>query len=92
MSGSCWADHAVRIAHACSHRIREEYSQNWFVDGLPAAQLAEDPASKAQFLSIGFDLGRWVDEEKVKPAILTVFVFSETHFCKSDAIVPSQPL
>ena len=41
-----------------NERIREDYSLNWLVDGLPAAELKQDTSSGQIFYEIGFDLGR----------------------------------
>jgi transmembrane 9 superfamily protein 2/4 len=38
-------------------RIKEEYSVNWIVDGLPAARMGEDRKTGKTFYSIGFELG-----------------------------------
>jgi len=39
-------------------RIRESYSYNWLVDGLPAARAKQDNRSGEIFYSIGFELGK----------------------------------
>lgn len=41
-----------------NERIKEDYSLNWLVDGLPAAELKQDTSSGQIFYEIGFDLGR----------------------------------
>ncbi|KAI9092167.1 hypothetical protein DFS34DRAFT_717897 [Phlyctochytrium arcticum] len=40
-----------------NQRIKEDYQQNWFVDGLPVASLMEDDNTKEMFYNVGFDLG-----------------------------------
>ncbi|PVG01267.1 hypothetical protein CPB86DRAFT_805430 [Serendipita vermifera] len=40
-----------------NERIREDYSINWFVDGLPAAEMKQDENTKEIFYDMGFDLG-----------------------------------
>jgi transmembrane 9 superfamily protein 2/4 len=42
-------------------RIEEEYNFNWVIDGLPAAQLYEDDASKEIFYNAGVPLGFFED-------------------------------
>ncbi|KAJ3339749.1 hypothetical protein HDU93_007865 [Gonapodya sp. JEL0774] len=39
-------------------RVREEYSHNWFVDGLPAGHEMEDRATQERFYEVGFAVGR----------------------------------
>ena len=39
-------------------RIAESMSQNWLVDGLPAAEMKQDEATKELFYSAGFSLGQ----------------------------------
>ncbi|KAG8788117.1 hypothetical protein FRC15_006081 [Serendipita sp. 397] len=38
-------------------RIREDYSINWLVDGLPAGEVKEDTNTGEVFYDLGFDLG-----------------------------------
>ncbi|KAI8799276.1 hypothetical protein BJ742DRAFT_846841 [Cladochytrium replicatum] len=38
--------------------IREEYSINWVVDGLPAAKMSLDKTTEKKFYAIGFELGK----------------------------------
>ncbi|KAG8816109.1 hypothetical protein FRC17_000460, partial [Serendipita sp. 399] len=40
-----------------NERIREDYSINWLVDGLPAAEVKEDTKTGDVFYDLGFDLG-----------------------------------
>lgn len=40
-----------------AERIAESYSQNWLVDGLPAAEMKQDEVTKELFYSAGFALG-----------------------------------
>lgn len=40
-----------------SQRIAEHYSQNWLIDGLPAAEMKQDGVTKELFYSAGFALG-----------------------------------
>lgn len=40
-----------------TQRIQEYYSQNWLVDGLPAAEMKQDEVTKELFYSAGFALG-----------------------------------
>ncbi|TPX55876.1 hypothetical protein PhCBS80983_g04948 [Powellomyces hirtus] len=44
-------------------RIKEHYQQNWFVDGLPVAQLMENAQTAEKFYSIGFQLGQYETED-----------------------------
>ncbi|KAJ3092688.1 hypothetical protein HK102_004150 [Quaeritorhiza haematococci] len=46
-----------------NERVMEEYHMNWFVDGLPAAQLAKDRKTGQIFYSMGFPLGFLAKEE-----------------------------
>lgn len=40
-----------------SSRIREGFSQQWLIDGLPAAEMRLDDKSNSIFYSMGFALG-----------------------------------
>jgi transmembrane 9 superfamily member 2/4 len=48
----------LQDAKFINERIKEDYSLNWLVDGLPAAELKQDTSSGQIFYDIGFDLGR----------------------------------
>ncbi|RKO90401.1 hypothetical protein BDK51DRAFT_3425, partial [Blyttiomyces helicus] len=48
-------------------RIKESYTMNWFVDGLPVAQAAIDRKTKQAFFNIGFALG--IVENNKPPAL-----------------------
>jgi transmembrane 9 superfamily member 2/4 len=47
-----------KSAKFVNRRIEEAYNVNFFVDGLPAAELREDPLTHERFASPGFPLGR----------------------------------
>ena len=47
-----------RAARFLNGRIEQAYSVNFLVDGLPAAELKEDPLTHERFSSPGFPLGR----------------------------------
>ncbi|KAJ3172140.1 hypothetical protein HDU88_006955 [Geranomyces variabilis] len=49
-----------------AERIKEQYQQNWFVDGLPAAQLMETYQTEEKFYSIGFAMGQY-DTKQANP-------------------------
>ncbi|KAI9015548.1 hypothetical protein DFJ74DRAFT_645012 [Hyaloraphidium curvatum] len=55
----CTAEVTIPAADAkfINERIKEEYSVNWIVDGLPAARMGEDRKTGKTFYSIGFELG-----------------------------------
>ena len=46
-----------RSAKFTNRRIAQGYNINWLVDGLPAAQLNYDPATKTKYYNPGFALG-----------------------------------
>ncbi|KAJ3010619.1 hypothetical protein HKX48_007309 [Thoreauomyces humboldtii] len=48
-------------------RIREHYNQNWFVDGLPVAQLMKNEETDEEFYRIGFGLGQYDTEINNNP-------------------------
>ncbi|OAP56459.1 hypothetical protein AYL99_09638 [Fonsecaea erecta] len=54
-----------RSARFVNKRIEEAYNVNFFVDGLPAAELREDPLTHERFASPGFPLGK-VQEDGTK--------------------------
>ncbi|KAJ3025008.1 hypothetical protein HDV00_000442, partial [Rhizophlyctis rosea] len=56
-SGLCISTVSGDDAKFINERIREAYTMNWFVDGLPAAQIAIDPKTDRQYFKIGFQLG-----------------------------------
>jgi len=47
----------VSDGHFINQRIKESYSLNWLIDGLPAARIRSDPQSGERFYSVGFELG-----------------------------------
>lgn len=47
-----------RGAKFVNNKIWQGYNVNWLIDGLPAAQLDEDPQTKEIFSSPGFPLGK----------------------------------
>ena len=49
-------------------RIKEGYSLNWLVDGLPAAEMKRDLKSGEIFFDMGFDMG-YEREENLEPAL-----------------------
>ncbi|KAJ3091896.1 hypothetical protein HK102_012818 [Quaeritorhiza haematococci] len=53
----CTAEIPPEDAKFINARIKEEYSINWVVDGLPAAKMGEDARTKTPYYSIGFPLG-----------------------------------
>lgn len=50
-----------RSARFVNKRIKEGYNMNWLIDGLPAGQQFEDPATKTEFTLRGFPLGVFED-------------------------------
>ena len=54
-----------RAAKFVNRRIEEAYNVNLFIDGLPAAELREDPLTHERFASPGFPLGK-VQEDGTK--------------------------
>ena len=46
-----------KAAEFVNRRISQAFNMNWLIDGLPAAQLNEDPLTKERFYSPGFNLG-----------------------------------
>ena len=55
--------YSPRDAHFVNSRIFQGYDLNWLVDGLPAAQLMQDPDTGDAFYSPGFELGRVLNEQ-----------------------------
>ncbi|KKY17739.1 putative endosomal integral membrane protein [Phaeomoniella chlamydospora] len=55
-----------RSAKFVNRRIWENYNLNWLIDGLPAAQLNEDPQTGELFSSPGFPLGRINENRQVE--------------------------
>ena len=53
-----------RSANFVNRRIMKNYNLNWLVDGLPAAQLNQDPQTGELFSMPGFPLGRINDARK----------------------------
>ncbi len=49
----------ARSAKFVNRKIWQGYDINWLVDGLPAAQLLQDPLTQEQFRSPGFPLGQF---------------------------------
>lgn len=49
----------ARSARFVNRKIRQGYDINWLVDGLPAAQLLQDPLTQEQFRIPGFPLGQF---------------------------------
>ncbi|KAJ9610761.1 Transmembrane 9 super member 2 [Cladophialophora chaetospira] len=54
-----------RSAKFVNGRIEQAYKINFFVDGLPAAELREDPLTHEQYANPGFPLGK-VEEDGTK--------------------------
>ncbi|KAI8911628.1 hypothetical protein EDD86DRAFT_202898 [Gorgonomyces haynaldii] len=63
------------------NRIAEKYSNNWVVDGLPAAELYVDPSTEETFYNPGFQLGRLVSE---KTATINNHFHIHLHYHKKD--------
>lgn len=55
-----------RSAKFVNRRIWQNYNLNWLVDGLPAAQLNEDPQTGELFSMPGFPLGRINEQGQVE--------------------------
>ncbi len=51
-----------RSAKFANQRIEQAYKVNFLVDGLPAAELREDPLTGERYASPGFPLGKWEDD------------------------------
>ncbi|KAJ3184764.1 hypothetical protein HDU85_001442 [Gaertneriomyces sp. JEL0708] len=49
----------AKDAKFINDRIKEGYQQNWFVDGLPAAEEMYDTTNEQTFYQIGFSLGQY---------------------------------
>ena len=54
-----------RAARFVNSRIEQGYNVNFLIDGLPGAELREDPMTKERFSSPGFPLGEIQDGKKV---------------------------
>jgi transmembrane 9 superfamily protein 2/4 len=57
--GEEWDEKSAKFVN---RRIEEAYNVNFFVDGLPAAELREDPLTHERFASPGFPLGKIQDD------------------------------
>lgn len=60
--GSAFDERSTRFVN---RRIEEAYNVNFFVDGLPAAELKADPLTNERFASPGFPLGK-IQEDGTK--------------------------
>jgi transmembrane 9 superfamily protein 2/4 len=74
---------APKAAIFLYERLKEGMSQNWLVDGLPAAEMKQDEQTKELFYSAGFPLGRTLsspDDPKPRLAINNHFdIYLEHH-------------
>lgn len=55
----------ARAAKFVNTRIQQGYNVNFLIDGLPGAELREDPLTKEHFSSPGFPLGELKDGQKL---------------------------
>ncbi|KAK9456736.1 hypothetical protein V1511DRAFT_495161 [Dipodascopsis uninucleata] len=53
----CTQTFEPRAAKFVNRRIRQDYSLNWLIDGLPAARVKFDEVTNSEFYSVGFELG-----------------------------------
>lgn len=59
----CTASYPEKLKEFVNNRIKEGYSLNWLVDGLPAGQQIEDQLTGTTFYSSGFLIGQEEDAD-----------------------------